>query len=409
MPSRPCFQTLTRLTLAAIATALAAAPALAQSSPTPGAPSVPLLAPGLANGVQNRITYQHGIEFVTIGAPGNAPWAGNGTPGDIVIGRGSVNYEYRIGRYEITTTQWVEFMNAAYDRPQSDWLPHLRPPDGGHWGAVATNPTVPGGLRWNVGAGQGLRGVGDISWRMAAMYCNWLHNDKSTARSAFLNGAYDVSTFGFHPSGIGFSDQLTHNANARFWIPTWDEWIKAAHYDPNKDGEGQGGYWLTPISQDANITYGPPGMRVSNAVYPIVADPNGPLAQANSGWRDQFAGLDPWAIKLGAYADVAQSPWGLLDAAGGTDEWTETAEFFDIFPTTRFIEGSAWRESLGAAQAGDILPTNGQASDFPSFALFNNGFRIAAAVPCGSSFVAFAVPTLAVGIRPRKRSKAPGC
>jgi hypothetical protein len=40
---------------------------------------------------------------------------------------------------------------------------------------------------------------------MAAMYCNWLHNNQSTDRQAFLNGAYDVSTFGY--SGTVFTDQ----------------------------------------------------------------------------------------------------------------------------------------------------------------------------------------------------------
>jgi hypothetical protein len=61
-----------------------------------------------------------GIDFVTVGAVGNAPWAGDGTPDDQSIGRGSVGYEYRIGKFEITTAQYVEFLNAAFDRAPSD-------------------------------------------------------------------------------------------------------------------------------------------------------------------------------------------------------------------------------------------------------------------------------------------------
>ncbi len=45
-----------------------------------------------------------GIDFVTIGAPGNAGWAGRGRP-DQWIGRGGVSYEYRIGRFEVTSQQ----------------------------------------------------------------------------------------------------------------------------------------------------------------------------------------------------------------------------------------------------------------------------------------------------------------
>lgn len=87
-----------------------------------------------------------GIDFVRIGAVGNAPWPGVSPPvqGD-PIGRGGVNYEYHIGRFEWTTAQAVEFFNAAFDRPAADGLPHLNPPT--FWGAVATTPTVPGGRR----------------------------------------------------------------------------------------------------------------------------------------------------------------------------------------------------------------------------------------------------------------------
>ena len=44
-------------------------------------------------------------------------------------GRGSVAYEYRVGRTEVTTAQWVEFYNAFYDRAPHIHLP-VRFPDG---------------------------------------------------------------------------------------------------------------------------------------------------------------------------------------------------------------------------------------------------------------------------------------
>lgn len=69
-----------------------------------------------------------GIDLVTIGATNNAAWAGDGTPNDQSIGRGSVGYEYRIGKFEITTAQYVEFLNAAFDRPPGGLDPEpLRP------------------------------------------------------------------------------------------------------------------------------------------------------------------------------------------------------------------------------------------------------------------------------------------
>ncbi|GJQ30069.1 MAG: hypothetical protein HBSAPP03_19530 [Phycisphaerae bacterium] len=336
-----------------------------------------------------------GIDFVTIGAPGNAAWDGTGiTPdGDPrVIGRGSVGYEYRIGRTEVTTAQWVEFFNAAYDRPQSDWLPHLFPPD--HWGAVSTTPNTPGGRRWSVPAGNEMRAVGDISWRMAAMYCNWLHNDKSLDRTAFLNGAYDVSTFGFQ--GTFFTDQLTHHPSAKFWVPTLDEWLKAVHFDPNANA-GQGRWWLYPNGTDQRLAYGPPGVR-ARTEFPLGPDPNGILAQANGGWDSQdFPGYNPFTVPLGAYPD-ATSPFGLLDVAGGTREWTEYVFLTNgTWPTGRGFDGSAWTTGFGLDR---IYAPGG---DFPNTATFDYGFRVASAVP--SAGACFSLATYGIfwlGSRTRK-------
>jgi hypothetical protein len=68
-----------------------------------------------------------GIDFVTIGDPGNPNWTGGGFYNN---NHGRVDYEYRIGRFEVTTAQWVQFMNAATDRPSNDRIPHSdqRPP-----------------------------------------------------------------------------------------------------------------------------------------------------------------------------------------------------------------------------------------------------------------------------------------
>jgi formylglycine-generating enzyme required for sulfatase activity len=319
-----------------------------------------------------------GIDFVTIGAPGNAPWMGDGGPADTrIYGHGGVAYEYKIGRMEVTSAQWVEFFNAAYDRPSNDRLPHLIPPT--IWGGISTTPTVPGGRRWTTTPQSALRPVGTIDWRMAAMYCNWLHNDKRTDRAAFLNGAYDVSTFGYF--GTIFTDQATHHPDARYWIPTFDEWIKAAHYDPrkvNQDGS-VGGWWRYSNSSDAPFAYGPPGERVGVDLFrnPI-PDPNGPLATANAVWsQDGFPnGPNPFSIPLGAYPTV-QSPWGLLDLAGATTEWTEGIRYVDNIPY-RIIEGTHWRQPP-PLNSQDNLGYRGV--EFPSFSLTSYGFRIASSVP----------------------------
>jgi formylglycine-generating enzyme required for sulfatase activity len=346
--------------------------------------SASLLIAILAADVRADIDPNSGIDFVHISAPGNAPWPGNGTAGDLAIGRGGVNYEYNIGRFEVATAQWVEFFNAAFDRPPSDRLPNLIPPD--HWGAAGAVPNTPGGLRWSVPAGNEMLPVGDISWRMAAMYCNWLCNNKSTDRSAFLNGAYDVSTFAYN--GNAFTDQPAHTPGAQYWIPTLDEWIKAAHYDPNRNGPGQGGYWIFSITRDTPPLPGPPPSM-------------GGSGEANFGFTT--GPVSPFSIPLGAYTNIA-SPWGLYDTAGATAEWTEGIGVEFGQNRSRAYEGSWWTASPGDSIADAIYAISG---DFPSLSTYDLGFRIASSVPAPGA-AALGVGVLAALAGSSHRRRKPG-
>ena len=321
-----------------------------------------LLAPALPAAAD--IDPLSGIDFVTVGAVGNAPWVGDGSPNDQAVGRGQVNYEYRIGKMEITTGQWVEFMNAAFDRPQSEWLPFMNWPD--NWGGASTSPTTAGGRRWVAPAGQELRMVGDLTWRQAAIYCNWLHNNKSLDQSAFLTGAYDVSTFG-DATPFGFTDQRERSPGARYFIPTWDEWLKAAHYDPNKanpDGS-VGGYWT--YSNSSNTPY--------------IGAPPSEGGTANFGFD---AGA--FNIPLGAYTNT-RSPWGLYDVAGGCTEWLETIHTINDGRNYRDFEGSGRSTGPNWVNQDAIYEFR---SERPNGAGVMDGFRVAAAIPTPATLVVMA-------------------
>lgn len=321
-----------------------------------------------------------GIDFVRITHPGNAAWPGNGNPVDRAIGRGRVDYEYSIGRMEVTTSQAVEFFNAAYDRPRSEWLPHLIPPT--FWGAVQTQPTTPGGRRWTVPAGNELRPVGNLSWRMGAMLANWYHNGKVSGREAFLNGAYDVSTFGFN--GNIFTDQLAHSPGARYWIPTWDEWLKAAHWSPARQHPTLGGWWVYSNGTDQPLVGAPPGVAG---------------AQANFGWNSSdFPGQSPFSVPLRSYGTVG--PWGLLDAAGGTNEWTETVRVGSDGVRVRISDGSYWNSCPGSAGLDAMF---GIGSEFPHISSYEFGLRLASSVPTPGPCIIGAGLLFIIGCTRRRR------
>jgi hypothetical protein len=290
------------------------------------------------------------FSFATISTVGNMPYAGP-DPVPFSTGRGRVDHEYRISRLELTTSQYLEFVNAAAAHNSLDLGWAL------WWGAEIdpTAPTIRYRLINTPDAGQ--RQVTNITWREAAMYCNWLHNHKSADHDAILNGAYDTSTFGQGPDGWSFTDQLTHHPDARFWIPTYDEWMKAAYYDPNRNGPGQGGWWLYGNASDTPLVPGLPGAGTTNAG----------LILQDAQQRDMI---------VGAYQTV-QSPWGLLDVSGGASEWTETPYY---------VENQSLRSRvMMGSHAGDLSYfSTDQAWSFstsePYFAI-RSGLRIASIVP----------------------------
>ena len=314
-----------------------------------------------------------GYDFVTIGAVGNRAYDGP-DPFNSVPGRGSVGYEYRMARTELTTAQALEFFNAAYAR--SDPLPFANEFWWGspiHWGATRdltyTGPGIRYRLRTDI-ADAGMVPVGGFSWRMGAILCNWLHNDKGASQSAFMNGAYDVSTFGPEIAFPTWTDQQTHHPNAKYWLPTLDEWMKAVHYDAEFNG-GLGRWWQQPNGTDTPLTYGPPPS--------FGGDGSG---MANSGFS--LPGNAHRLIPLGSYPHV-QTPWGLLDAAGGTAEWLESIRVVDG-NMTRGLEGSISGDTL---TGGDYAYSWGQSH--PHLPHVYGGIRLASVVPTpASAFVMLA-------------------
>ncbi len=288
--------------------------------------SLGLLA-GLGLAASAAVAQTYDFDWVTIGDAGNEPYEDNDL--GLMDGRGSVGYEYRISRYEVTTGQWMEFVNT-FSTQSDDFANFARPVN---WGAMIDWDYGGPGRRYKLREVESaeMLPVGGIDWRESAMFVNWLHNGKSSELWAIEDGAYDASTFTTNGNGT-FNDQPTHNPDAKFWIPTQDEWLKAAHYDPNRYGEGQGGWWQYPISADSPPVYGPPGE-----------------GQANAGF--ELSGFAEWNIPLGAYPDV-QSPWGLLDVAGGAAEWTEEI-FHEDWPSTRGFEGSWAGTDLVVAEIKD--------------------------------------------------------
>ena len=306
------------------------------------------------------------FQWSTIGSPGNraanaeeAPafyWPPPlNPPGGWQVG--SVGYEFRMSRTEVTTAQWFEFVQAY--TPYYTGLVNDPSFTSGYIRATNFEGGDPGYVM-NPGTEQF---AAEVSWRFAARYVYLLSNGKDSAQWAFESGAYDTSTFTRNPDG-SFNDQLTHSPGATFWLPTLDEWIKGMHFDPQRYGEGQEGYWYYPHSSDIQPIPGYPedGGQTLSGVPP-------------------FMGPD---LPVGSYPDV-QSPWGLLDGTGGAGEWTEF--------TTGERSTRAWKGTGNFSGTGPLL----DGLDFIQFTdqtHSRRGIRLASIVPAPTGLVVFTISSL---------------
>ena len=320
----------------------------------------------------------YGFEFVKVGDPGNSPYDRSVL---IPLDRpdlGVVNYEYRISRNEVGSGQYLEFLNT-FTTKSDDLTQILRQPImwGGRPDPSYSGPGVRYVLRDDVPdpANQSMR----VSWEDAARYINWLNNGKSSSPSAIENGAYDTSLFTQNPDNSR-NHPNTHNPGVTYWLPTRDEWLKAAHWDPDKFGPGEGGWWMYSHGSDQPPVSGLPGEpgAETSAIDWMNQPPTDRLAQL-------------MRVPLGSYPQT-QSPWGLIDITGGSREWLET--WANEQPFSKQADGAP----AGGISLADLFETTDGTIPGSRFA----SIRIASVVPSPMSCAVLA-GTSALTLSRRRR------
>jgi formylglycine-generating enzyme required for sulfatase activity len=145
------------------------------------------------------------IDYVSVGNPGNTA-DGNGY--------GAVAYAYQIGKYEVTNAQYGAFLNAK-GVSNSNGIYNSSMTSTG-----ITQTGSSGNFSYSVTSGFENKPVVHVSWFDAARFTNWLHNGQGTG--SMETGAYNLVDA---TTGI-----ISVNPGAKAWIPTEDEWYKAAYY-----------------------------------------------------------------------------------------------------------------------------------------------------------------------------------
>ena len=270
---------------------------------------------------------QFSIEFVTIGNPGNSsdfrrnPWK--------EFSAGSVSYSYQIAKYETSRGMIDKFNATLNDSTTSSQI------------SLSDMTPFTGNGPYKPASG--------VSWNEAARFVNWLNISRG------YQPAYNFMTDGFNDAIElwSISDSAQNGLNrfrhkdAVFFLPSIDEWHKAAYYDPNNSAFSD---------------------------YPTGVPPQFVMGGTNQGTA--VFSFDYWGFGPADVSNAGGLSWYETMAQGGNvAEWNESAYDFlnDSSGDSRVIRGGSWY-SPGRA---DNLEASSLVSQSPDLESDTIGFRVA--------------------------------
>jgi sulfatase modifying factor 1 len=282
------------------------------------------------------------IPVVPIGNIGNAYGPPTGSGG---AAYGGVNYAYSIGTTEVTIAQYASFLNSVASTDTYE-LYHPSMATDLKVAGIARNGS-PGSYSYSV-LGSPNKPITYVNWADAARFCNWLHNGQPTGlqtASTTEDGAYPVN------GAMSYlqMDAIARQSNAQWFLPTVDEWHKAAYH---KNDGVTGNYWVYPTrSNTAPFSDQPPGLDAPLASNTANFYGNDGLANSyNDGYAvtgtTSFSSGQSYLTDVGAYT-AAASPYGTYDQAGNVMEWTEGL----MAGSQRVAPGSSWVTLSGVMQS----------------------------------------------------------
>ncbi|MEI8313718.1 MAG: SUMF1/EgtB/PvdO family nonheme iron enzyme, partial [Verrucomicrobiota bacterium] len=303
------------------------------------------------------------IDLVPVGNAGNPADQAYGTNRPF----GAVSYDFAIGKYEVTNAQYASFLNAMATT-DTYWLypttlkyPLTR-------GILQSGS--PGNYTYSIADNMADKPANNMTWFSAARFVNWLANGQPTGAqnsATTENGAYALN--GTMTGGFEITRNTVNPNTAAaplFWMPSEDEWYKAAFYQPESSGGPSGSYWLYPTGSssaptvataDATGNISNPGANVANYL-------------SGSSWNGQFENV----TTVGSAGALSASFYGTYDQAGNVWEWSEGIEKAGTARGLRQGSANDPNASYLAASFGD----NGRA---PDTYYWNAGLRIASVIP----------------------------
>lgn len=313
-----------------------------------------VLAAGISSPSAKAVTY----DLVFVGDAGNEA---------SIYSYGAVDWNYQIGKYEVTIQNYTDFLNAVAASDPYFLYSEKMGMDLNSAGILRSGGA--GSYTYSVmnnGGNSANRPITYVSWFDAARFANWMSNGQPTGAAAIgttENGAYDL-TGGLIKGAAPTKNTINPNTGStpNFYIPSENEWYKAAFYSPEKD-EGLGGYWRYATQSDD--TPGNIAGSDDNQVNYIV-QPSGYFSVTQN---NVLSPGQNYLTDVGSFPE-GESYYGTLDQNGNVWELLDTA-----YGSTRALitlRGGGWTSYDNYLWNSYRLsnPSNGESS--------NGGFRLAA-------------------------------
>jgi formylglycine-generating enzyme required for sulfatase activity len=322
------------------------------------------------------------IDWVTVGDPGNA--GETQTYSGTAMTFGAVAESFRIMKYEWTNEQYVDFLNAVDPNgtnPNSVYSSFMGSDARGGISFTSGNAA---GSKYAAKTNMGDKPVNYVNWFDAARVANWLQNGQGSGSTE--TGAY---TLGNATSG----NAPAVNPGALFYVPTEDQWYKAAYY---KGSGTNAGYYDYATQSDTDPTA-------------VTAGSTGIGSAGSAGNFANYVYAARWNSKTGNVTTVGTnggpSVYGAFDMSGNVYEWNDLTGAAGSF---RGLRGGAW-DNFPAELSSSVRYEETE----PSYDLSNIGFRLASSLggpsgvpeidPAGMGSV-LALVTGALALRERRRS-----
>jgi len=246
-----------------------------------------------------------------------ALWCPVGNPGNATdtTGYGAVAYSFNMGKFEVTAGQYTAFLNAVAGTDSYGLYNTSTDTAADSFGCNIKRAGSSGSYTYSVAADWANRPVNFVSWGDAARFANWLTNGQPTGSQGLTtteNGAYylnGATTNAALMAVARIAEGQRTPGKKYYFIPTEDEWYKAAYH---KNDGVTGNYFSYPTGTNS----------VPSNVLGNPTDPGNNATFRGSDYTYTIG--DPYYRTEVGDHENSDSPYGTFDQGGNVWEWNES-------------------------------------------------------------------------------------